>query len=210
MELYEFPTTVDLGFRLTAESFSSIPNMDMPDDLSTTGDSRQKPASIKIGGEAKDARDVESNIPFRKARRIPAFLRKFMRQPLHPVDDEERRSTDLRICKPFKSQGSSIAKIHKVDECPRGYPHFAALLNSDENFTMFRRFGYLQCRLILEKQTRLAMLECQLDELDKQLAESERDRIYLHTVDDDEGIGQTRATLVSKIEHTFHDYGQTL
>jgi hypothetical protein len=127
------------------------------------------------------------------------------------VDDEERCSTDLRICKFSNSQEDSITNNHKVDEYSNGYPRLAAMLHSDENFTIFRRFGYLQCRLILEKQSRLAKLECQLDKLDKQLAETKGDKFYLHTVDvPDEGIGQTRAKLISKIEQTFNDYGQTL
>jgi hypothetical protein len=34
----------------------------------------------------------------------------------------------------------------------RSNPRLAALLDSDENFMLYRRFGYLQARLLLHKQ----------------------------------------------------------
>ena len=45
----------------------------------------------------------------------------------------------------------------------RGYPNLATFTNSDENFAIYRRFGYLQARLLLDKQDQLRLLEEQLD-----------------------------------------------
>ena len=53
-----------------------------------------------------------------------------------------------------------------VHEMPLGYPQLGAFLDSDDNFMVFRRFGYLQSRLLLDKQDDLRKLEEQLDRLD--------------------------------------------
>ena len=47
-----------------------------------------------------------------------------------------------------------------------GYPNLAAFADSDESFMVYRRFGYLQSRLLLEKQNDLRRLEEELDRLD--------------------------------------------
>ena len=52
-----------------------------------------------------------------------------------------------------------------VHRMPDGYPKLAAFLDSDENFMIYRRFGYLQSQLLLEKQDDLRQLEEQLDEM---------------------------------------------
>lgn len=48
----------------------------------------------------------------------------------------------------------------------RGYPNLAAFNSSDEDFAIYRRFGYLQARLLLDKQDQLRLLEEQLDRYD--------------------------------------------
>lgn len=48
-----------------------------------------------------------------------------------------------------------------------GYPNLATFQNSSENFTVYRRFGYLQSRLLLEKQDNLRVLEEKLDQYDR-------------------------------------------
>lgn len=201
-----------LPHRRAADSFYAISDIEMPipndsRPTDTIRESRQGLASTELQPEVGE---IESNNASKKQSRISALLRKLVRQQQYPMDEDSPFYTELRICKPLEPQAGSIAKNHKVDECPRGYPRLATLLNSDESFTIFRRFGYIQCRLILEKQTQLAKLECELDHLDQQLAESERDYFYLHTVDiPNDGLGQRRAALISEIEHTFCDYGQT-
>src|SRR5271156_4507892 len=53
-----------------------------------------------------------------------------------------------------------------VQECPEGYPQFAAFLDSDDNFMVYRRYGYLHARLLLQKQEQLRQLEEALDNMD--------------------------------------------
>ncbi|KAL9621321.1 MAG: hypothetical protein Q9160_004212, partial [Pyrenula sp. 1 TL-2023] len=52
-------------------------------------------------------------------------------------------------------------------DCPPGYPLAAAFLDSDENFMIYRRFGFVQSRLLLDKQYELQDLEKALEEMDK-------------------------------------------
>ncbi|KAL9105913.1 MAG: hypothetical protein Q9227_008972 [Pyrenula ochraceoflavens] len=49
--------------------------------------------------------------------------------------------------------------VTTLEECPSGYPRLAAFLDSDEGFSIFRRFGYVQARLVLEKQDEMRRLE---------------------------------------------------
>lgn len=53
-----------------------------------------------------------------------------------------------------------------VDEYPEGYPQFAALLCSDDSFTIFRRFGRLTSRILIHSQNELTELEKELDRRD--------------------------------------------
>lgn len=50
-----------------------------------------------------------------------------------------------------------------MDQCPKGYPQLAAFLDSDENFMLYRRFGFLQARILLNRQDELRELEHNLD-----------------------------------------------
>lgn len=50
---------------------------------------------------------------------------------------------------------------------PRGYPSLANFLNSHESFMIYRRFGFLQARLLLEKQGELCDLERMLNRVDQ-------------------------------------------
>ncbi len=54
------------------------------------------------------------------------------------------------------------AHLCSVHSTPRGYPKLAAFLESDDNFKIYRRFGYLQSRLLIEKQNDLQRLEIKL------------------------------------------------
>ena len=57
--------------------------------------------------------------------------------------------------------------MRKVHGGPNGCPKLATFLDSDDSFMIYRRFGFLQARLLLEKQDSLRVLEQRLDRLDK-------------------------------------------
>lgn len=92
-----------------------------------------------------------------------------------------------------------------VEECPEGYPELAAFLDSDENFMLYRRFGFVQARVLLEKQDELRLLEERLDDLDKAMRRKDEDS--LRTRDLSEEDGRPRKELLGKIETKSCEYG---
>lgn len=84
-----------------------------------------------------------------------------------------------------------------------GYPNLATFKNSSQTFSIYRRFGYLQSRLLLEKQYALRVLERRLEEFDH-----EHFRFSdTHNLEDDELL--PRQALLEEIEHAFNAYGET-
>ncbi|KAI1411362.1 hypothetical protein F5Y13DRAFT_191301 [Hypoxylon sp. FL1857] len=59
----------------------------------------------------------------------------------------------------------------KLDEYRQGYPHLGAFLALDQNFLIFRRFGYLQARVLLNIQDQLRECEDKLETLDQESEE---------------------------------------
>jgi hypothetical protein len=110
------------------------------------------------------------------------------------------------VSRQHRNQSHDSTDILAVQDCPKGYPLLAAFLDSDDNFMIYRRFGYLQARLLLEKQEQLRRLEWELevlDENDKQA--SSRDLITF--ADNEDGNVQERQQLMQRIEEKFRDYG---
>lgn len=91
-----------------------------------------------------------------------------------------------------------------MQDCKRGYPRLAAFLDSDENFMVYRRFGYLQSRLLLEKQDELRLLEEKLDILDARMHKNRPED--LTTRDLQASTAAPRKALMGEIEKTFCDY----
>lgn len=90
-----------------------------------------------------------------------------------------------------------------MDDFRVGYPNLAAFQSSSDCFSLYRRFAYLQSRLLLEKQDVLRVLECKLDEYDRQNISNSVTRTLLA----DELA--TRGELLEQIEKAFNSYGQT-
>jgi hypothetical protein len=98
--------------------------------------------------------------------------------------------------------------LHPVESCPPGYPHLAAFLSSDENFSLYRRFSYLSARLLLHKQDTLRALEAKLDALDRRDDTNEEGRRGLRCRDLDDAGGARRGKLFGEIEGVFKAYGE--
>lgn len=94
-----------------------------------------------------------------------------------------------------------------MDSCPRGYPNLAAFLDSDECFSVYRRFGFLQSRLLLEKQSKLRELEGALDKLDRREAKADFKRPM--TTDLPQTEVEPRRKLLAAIEAEFRSYGMS-
>lgn len=95
-----------------------------------------------------------------------------------------------------------------VEDCPEGYPRLAAFLDSDENFMLYRRFGFLQSRLLLHKQDQLRELEKDLDRLDK--VDQIQNPTLLKSREKDNAENGKREKLLSQVEDKFKEYGNCL
>ncbi|KAF2093525.1 hypothetical protein NA57DRAFT_48248, partial [Rhizodiscina lignyota] len=91
---------------------------------------------------------------------------------------------------------------------PEGYPMLAAFLDSDENFMIYRRFGYIHARLLLEKQNELQELENILGDMDNE-DDSERPGC-LNRAELGSETPSERQALFAKLEARFKEYAKLL
>ena len=103
-----------------------------------------------------------------------------------------------------------------VENYPSGYPRVAAFIDSDENFMIYRRFGVLHSRIILQKQDELREIEESLVSLDNQDylgSEQARECLKSRSKDErrtDSGEQGSRRLLLEKAEKKALEYGQDL
>ena len=107
-----------------------------------------------------------------------------------------------------------------MEECPNGYPKIAAFIDSDDNFMIFRRFGFLYTRVLLNKQDEIRELESRLDEMDLKDYQDKSSRKCLksrikderRTANKDEestaSNGETRKELLRASEEKLLEYGE--
>jgi hypothetical protein len=100
--------------------------------------------------------------------------------------------------------------VHKVHHGPNGYPKLARFLDSDDNFMVYRRFGFLQARLLLETQDKLRVLEGRLDRLDESDTVGDDNQDNLCSRDGDGGDQTERINLMAAIRTAFQEYGALL
>ena len=126
--------------------------------------------------------------------------------PHHP--DEERRP-ELQV----RSRMYTLPDVaiytsklpNTVERFPEGYPNLAAFQDSDESFMIYRRFGYLQARVLLAKQDELRVLEEELDALDAEDVFEYPDALFERL--SSEGHSADRRQLLSQIERKYLEYG---
>ncbi|ESZ92783.1 hypothetical protein SBOR_6840 [Sclerotinia borealis F-4128] len=99
--------------------------------------------------------------------------------------------------------------------------HISVFLDSDENFKIHRRFGYLHSRLLLRKQDEIRRLEAELDELDDldeaaDAPDKLRARSRVHDIAlekrelaDDQTL-RTRSMILDEIEEKLSAYDDLL
>ena len=97
-----------------------------------------------------------------------------------------------------------------VDDRPKGYPQLAAFVNSDENFLIARKYGFLRSRVLLYRQDELSVLEKDLIRLDAD--DEEKREFALHSRKRDEETDKdplySRKVLIQKIDDKLKEYGQ--
>jgi hypothetical protein len=104
-----------------------------------------------------------------------------------------------------------------VRSLPAGYPQLAAYLNSDPDFAIYRRFGFLQSRLLIYRQYEIEVLQERLHQLDRDDDQKDQDpsvpdnpRLYSWRWDVKNPEGQSspceRAKLMDEIERKLTKY----
>lgn len=90
---------------------------------------------------------------------------------------------------------------------PHGYPKLAAFINSDKDFNLCRRYGYLHTRVMLYLQDKLRELEAELLDFDANDAELDQ-RALCSRVHDEGREGQKRKALIHRINEKLKEYGE--
>lgn len=113
------------------------------------------------------------------------------------------------------SASVSLTKIENdrelsVDKCAQGYPRLAAFIDSDPNFMIYRRFGYLRTRLLLYHQDVLRGREKELDSLDSISRDDQTTERQLccRAIDENQEFPR-RKELFEKLNGDFQAYGTT-
>ncbi|KAN0110989.1 hypothetical protein V8E51_007376 [Hyaloscypha variabilis] len=103
--------------------------------------------------------------------------------------------------------------IRKLERCEDGYPYLATFMDSDENFMIYRRFGFIHARLLLQKQDELRIMEEELDRMDQQDLTSNARAIQCRMEDierQDNQPGAKRQALLARLEETVLRYDELL
>ncbi|KAK0516460.1 hypothetical protein JMJ35_001063 [Cladonia borealis] len=108
-------------------------------------------------------------------------------------------------------------KVRRLEDYPTGYPKLSCFLDSDDAFMVYRRFGSVFSRLLLNKQDEISGIEAKLLGMDK-MDDTETNRQYLmsRALDvDRDGIPrawreETRPQLLENLEKKTLEYAELL
>ncbi|KAE8454353.1 hypothetical protein EG329_005278 [Mollisiaceae sp. DMI_Dod_QoI] len=106
-----------------------------------------------------------------------------------------------------------ISHRPSIKEYPPGWPQLAALLHSEDNFAIFRRFGMTRCRVLVQLQAEIQLLEQQLSELDHEDYKTPDRSWRLQMADIEDGRAPYHAaqrSLLKKLQEKFLAYDQLL
>lgn len=101
-------------------------------------------------------------------------------------------------------------KVKPIAGYPAGYSRYAAFIDTDDNFRIYRRFGTLRNRVLLHRQLELSLLEDELDELDQ--SDNNGARAYrLASIQYDKAQQDSmRTDLVERIDTKLEQYDTLL
>lgn len=99
-----------------------------------------------------------------------------------------------------------------MERCEEGYPYLATFLDSDENFMIYRRFGFIHARLLLQKQDELRIMEEELDQMDKDDLSKNAKALQcrLEDVQRRDQKSETRQALLARMETAVLRYDELL
>ncbi|KAK5325785.1 hypothetical protein LTR93_004005 [Exophiala xenobiotica] len=103
-------------------------------------------------------------------------------------------------------------EVLKVKENPPGWPRSAAVIESDANFLIFRKFGFLRTRLVVWHQDRLRELEERLKDLDDMDFETDENsqRALCDREGDDSREPASRRDLFERLSYELQKYDDLL
>ncbi|KAL9129388.1 MAG: hypothetical protein Q9217_002152 [Psora testacea] len=101
--------------------------------------------------------------------------------------------------------GNGSAAVHPR---PKGQPSLAAYANDDEDHLIFRKFGYLRCRVAFYCQEELAEIERELETMDKLDEQSYPGALQSTQVDHGQDKLYWRKQLLQKAKIKIAEYGQ--
>ncbi|KUJ19257.1 uncharacterized protein LY89DRAFT_731665 [Mollisia scopiformis] len=100
-----------------------------------------------------------------------------------------------------------------IEEYPAGWPQLAAFLHSEDNFAIFRRFGMTHCRVLVQLQAEIQLLEQELTNLDSEDAKHPDRTWRLQMADIEENRDLSDAAqkiLLKKLQEKLLVYDQLL
>jgi hypothetical protein len=101
---------------------------------------------------------------------------------------------------------SQLLTCKQVETHPEGLPQLASFLNSNDNFAVFRRFGQLSARTLIQLQMDLSELEKKLFELDDQDASDTMMQNRLRGYENFPGWTSTQRDLLCEIKMKLTEY----
>ncbi|KAL8912468.1 MAG: hypothetical protein Q9172_007500, partial [Xanthocarpia lactea] len=113
-----------------------------------------------------------------------------------------------------------VCKIPQLETFPKGFPRVACFLDSDDCFMVYKRFGIVFSRLLLNKQDEIRHMEDELQAMDK-TDDAPGGGRYLMSRDEDvkrdptsipwlQTEPQTRPQLLEKLELKILEYSELL
>lgn len=121
---------------------------------------------------------------------IPIPLQSLPAGGFHPKRRTSQRRKIIQFLKQlfswvWSTDGIDVkTRIRQLESCPLGYPRLAAFNASEQNFMLYRGFSYVHARLLLDLQTRISILERELDDFDNE-DDTEDQRLRLQCWEED-------------------------
>lgn len=116
-----------------------------------------------------------------------------------------------RTFKEYREEDGRKTLVQRIDDHPKGYPQFAAFLDSDANFLICRKFGWLRSRVLLSRQDELNQLERRLLSMDDEDKDEFPLALRSRKIDDgrqDIEEEYSRKTLLQEIDDKLEKYDQ--
>ncbi|CAF9917791.1 MAG: hypothetical protein ALECFALPRED_000368 [Alectoria fallacina] len=125
-------------------------------------------------------------------------------------DEKGSQDDSPDIPSKHREEDGRLKLVQRIDDHPCGYPQLAAFVNSDENFLIARKYGFLRSRVLLYRQDELSVLERDLIKLDAD-DKKKRDFALKSRKRDEETDNDpvySRKVLIQKIDDKLKEYDE--